>query len=183
MEYEKLRYFKIEQPTEENVEGLLSMHVQSWFDAYLNEALGIDEDYIAKRMERFESIEGKARRAEIIQDAASNPDHYMQLARDGSGTVVGFVDAKIHDDVNELEGLYIDKSTYGSGLAQQLTEGALDFLGRENEILLSVVSYNIRAQKFYQKMGFEVVDSSERMHKDTIIPIIDMIRKGDKDEI
>jgi len=179
MERDKIRQFSIEQPTIEDVEGLLTMHVQSWFDAYPNESLGIDKSYIAKRMERLTSEKGRAKRAEIIRDAATNSNHYMQLARAKDGIVVGFVDAKIHDGIYELEGLYIDKSTYGSGLAHQLTDGALDFLGRDNEIRLTVVAYNARAQKFYHKMGFEIVEGSEHLHKDTIIPVVDMIRKGD----
>lgn len=31
-----------------------------------------------------------------------------------------------------------------------------------------------------RKLGFEIVNGSEHMHRDTILPVVGMVRKGDK---
>lgn len=63
----------------------------------------------------------------------------------------------------ELKRIYIDKPYHGKGLAQQLMQFAEAF-AKENkyEVLwLGVWEHNLRAKKFYEKMGFK---DSGHMH-------------------
>lgn len=59
----------------------------------------------------------------------------------------------------ELKQLYIFASHHGSGVAQALTDWAIQEARavRADGLLLSVYSDNPRAQRFYQKNGFEYV--------------------------
>lgn len=57
----------------------------------------------------------------------------------------------------ELKRIYVDKPFHGQGLAQQLTAFAENF-AKENEyevLWLGVWEHNLRAKKFYEKMGFK----------------------------
>jgi len=56
----------------------------------------------------------------------------------------------------------------------------LNWFGNKDDISLTVVVYNGRAQSFYQKLGFEVIPGSKHFHKGTVITVVDMIRKGEK---
>jgi len=176
MEREKTRQFSIDQPTTDDVEGLHEMHIQSWFDTYPNEAQGISREYIAECVKKF----NVQRRVEIIEDSVKNPNHYMRVVHDENGTVIGFSDSEIEDGTYELKGLYVDKPMQGTGLAKELMEDALEWLGTDHEIFLIVVAYNIRAQKFYKKYGFEIVTGSDTFYDNEPLPVIKMVRKEDK---
>lgn len=56
----------------------------------------------------------------------------------------------------ELKRIYVDKPYHGKGLAQQLMAFAEKFTMENNyEVLwLGVWEHNLRAKKFYEKMGF-----------------------------
>lgn len=48
----------------------------------------------------------------------------------------------------------------------------------DEDVLLTVATYNDRARAFYKKLGFEDKAGTERNFADTPIPVIDMIRKA-----
>lgn len=167
----------ITQPTEADADGLINMHVRSWLVTYPSEENGVSEDFVRDRVKRFTTSEGQEKRRDYIRESYSNPDYYLRVAKDETGTVVGFVDAR-RGATNELCGLYIDSSAYGSGLATELAEPALEWLGKGKDIMVTVVAYNGRAQAFYRKLGFALVAGSERPYKDTPIRVVDMVRKS-----
>lgn len=169
--------YTISIPEQSDRDGLIAMHVQSWLDTYPNEAAGVSAEYIKERVKVFSSEEGREKRAEYIREAHENPDYYLRIAKDAQGAVVGFVDAR-RGELVELRGIYIDKSAYGSGLAMELTEPALEWLGDDQEITVSVASYNQRAIAFYEKLGFVQVNGTKRLHKDTPIEVMDMKREA-----
>ena len=172
--------YRIVQPTKEDVNELAEMHAQSWLDAYPNENAGVSEDFVQKRAGQFMSPEGNKKRLAYINESYANPDYFFRIAKDNQGKIVGFVDARRDENSHELNGLYIDKSEYGSGLAMELAEPALEWLGKEHDIKVTVVEYNGRAQAFYKKLGFELVPGTQHFHKDTPMPVVDMLRKGDR---
>lgn len=63
-------------------------------------------------------------------------------------------------------GMYVDEGSRGSGLAQKMVEAVLDH-AREHveQVLLSVIAGNDRAQRFYEKMGFELYGTERRALK------------------
>jgi ribosomal protein S18 acetylase RimI-like enzyme len=119
------------------------------------------------------------KRRNYVEEAHTNPDYFLRIAKDRDGKVLGFIDVRRREKENELCGLYVDKMVYGTGLAQAFTDEALHWLGDNKDIRLTVATYNNRAQAFYRKLGFEIVPGSERLRDNTGIPIVEMIRKGD----
>jgi len=172
--------YRITLPEIEDSEGIIEMHVQSWLDVYPNDEHGIPRDRIKEIVKRFTNDDGHKKRQSYIEEAHTNIDYFFRVAKDIDDKIVGFIDVRRGDEANELGGLYLDKSVYGTGLAQQLTDAAMDWLGNNRDIRLTVVAYNNRAQAFYRKIGFEPVPGSERIKDSTGIPIIEMIRKVEK---
>lgn len=170
--------YTITQPTEADTDGLIDMHVRSWLATYPSEENGVSEEFVQGRVKRFTTSDGQEKRRGYIRESHSNPDYYLRIAKDTEGTVVGFVDAR-RGATHELCGLYIDSSTYGSGLAAELAEPALEWIGKDKDITVTVTTYNGRAQAFYRKLGFTLVEGSERIYKDTPMHIVDMVRRGE----
>ena len=172
--------YTIEQPIVSDAEELIAMHSQSWIDTYPNEEHGITLDHVQGRIDQFTSDEGYEKRRNYIREGLENPDYYLRIARNIKGKIVGFVDARRGKEGIELCGMYVDKSEHGKGVALLLAKGAMQWLGDEADVILNVVIYNKRAQAFYQKLGFEIIPDSVHFHNNTVIPVINMIRKGEK---
>lgn len=171
--------YTIAIPEPEDIEGIINMHVQSWLDVYPNEEHGISREHVQESVKRFTNDEGHKKRRRYIEEAHTNPDYFFRIAKDDKGKIVGFIDVRRRSEENELGGLYLDKAAHGTGLAQQLTDQALNWLGNDNkDIRLTVATYNDRAQAFYRKLGFELVPGSEQKKDKTGIPIVEMLRKG-----
>jgi len=171
--------FIITSPNIDDARGLAEMHTRSWIDVYPNEEAGVSLAFIKKYVVKFTNNDGIAKRTAYIREGKTNPDYLLRIAKDQAGKIVGFVDSRKRDGTFELNGLYIDTSAYGSGLALELANLALDWLGRNNEIKVTLVVYNERAKHFYEKLGFEYVPGSETIHNNTPLTVMDMIRKGD----
>ncbi len=169
--------YTIAIPELEDMEGIIEMHVQSWLDVYPNEEHGISREHVQESVKRFTNDDGHKKRQRYIEEAHTNPEYFFRIAKDTDGKVVGFIDVRRRDTENELGGLYLDKITHGTGLAQQLADQALEWLGDEKDIRLTVATYNNRAQAFYRKLGFEIIPGSEREKDHTGIPIVEMLRK------
>jgi GNAT superfamily N-acetyltransferase len=73
--------------------------------------------------------------------------------------------------------LYVAKEWHGKGVADALTETALDWFDQTKPVVLGVVSYNSRARSFYKRWGFQDVEGSERLF-DGKIPEVMMEREG-----
>ena len=169
--------YVIAQPKVEDADELAQMHAMSWLEAYPNEKASVTVEYIRDYIERFTSEEGQTKRKAYIDESYINQDYFFRIARNNRGKIVGFVDARRSAEEFELNGLYIDKSEYGSGLAMELAEPALQWLGKEHDIKVTVVSYNLRAQNFYKKLGFKLLPGKVRFHNNTPLTVVDMERK------
>ncbi|MEO9871923.1 GNAT family N-acetyltransferase [Ekhidna sp.] len=81
---------------------------------------------------------------------------------------------------SELKQLYLLPSEYGSGLAYQMMEEVFRRIkGEEKEyVWLNVSKKNPRAQKFYQKIDFEMVGGGDDIHVGSeVLPSQIMIRR------
>ena len=80
-----------------------------------------------------------------------------------SSGVVGFLALEKHI----IQGLYIKKDFQGFGFGQ----AAIKFAQKQfEELRLWVFQSNIGAQKFYQRLGFQVVEKSEGEDNDYRLP-------------
>lgn len=80
---------------------------------------------------------------------------------------------------SELKQLYLLPSEYGSGLAQQIMDEVFKRIKEEDKehIWLSVSKLNLRAQRFYEKLGFEYLGEGEDIHVGTeVLPSQVMVR-------
>lgn len=67
------------------------------------------------------------------------------------------------DHKGVLWGMYVREEARGSGLAEAMIESVLDFAKDQVEqVVLSVISENERATRFYEKMGFEIYGLEKR---------------------
>ncbi len=81
---------------------------------------------------------------------------------------------------SELKQLYLLPSEYGSGLAQQIMDEVFKRVREEDKehIWLSVSKLNLRAQRFYEKLGFEYLGDGEDIYVGTEVLPSQIMMKG-----
>ena len=80
---------------------------------------------------------------------------------------------------SELKHLYLLASEYGSGLAHEMMSRVLEIVKEADKeyVWLSVSKLNERAQRFYEKVDFEVIGQGENIHVgNEVLPSLVMIR-------
>ncbi|MFY7963478.1 MAG: GNAT family N-acetyltransferase [Chitinophagaceae bacterium] len=139
----------------EDAETLSKLGADTFFDTFTGTCT--DEDMSNFLADYFN--------IEQVKKELSDADDFFYFA-EVDGRAVGYL--RIKEDYKsfetmkqwkalELKRLYISKDFHGKGVAQALTNLAFDF-AKENSyevIWLGVWEHNYRAQRFYQKMGFE----------------------------
>lgn len=168
--------FNIAPPTVDDAKGLAAVAYQSWIDTYPNEKLGISVEYLQNLRAHRISDDGIQSLRERIERLDSDPNFFLRVAKDSKGCIVGFIDGEKGEHAYELQDLFTDTSTHGSGLGGQLWQSFNTWVDPEKPIHLSVVPYTERAPAFYKKIGFEIIPNSEGHYKDTMIPTIKMER-------
>ena len=169
---------EIRRTTFDDIPSMRAMHAQSWRDTYPNESAGVSKEWIEERTAAWLTPERLEESKTFMKDALTSPFHFHHVAVAGD-QVVGMIHASSSATRHRLEALYIDKKYQGTGLAQELMAEFLKWSVAEKPIILELVEYNARAQAFYEKFGFEVDEASEHLFVDKI-PVVNMIRKGDK---
>lgn len=170
--------YTISEASNDDLLAIRTMHAKSWLATYPNKAKNIDYTWVEQRVSRWTTPEGLQDSIEHFKDIFNNPDHYYRIARRG-GEVVGLVHGSRINNFQELQALYIDESEYGSGLAQILMEYLENWFDMNLPIILSVADYNARAIRFYEKYGYRIIPGTEQLYANKI-PIIDMVRPGDR---
>jgi len=91
-----------------------------------------------------------------VTSAARNPNQHLVTAMSG-GALAGFMIATVHSEDNrELDWLMVDPQFHGGGVASDLVNRGIDWLGDGRPMWLNVVRHNERAIRFYRKHGFEI---------------------------
>ncbi len=166
--------YQIVKPTIDDVEPIRRMQAQSWRDTYENPEIGVTAEWLRERTASWFTPEKLAESYEHLGKVFADKTQFYRVAK-RDGEVVGFVHFLTHDDGSkELSGMYSDKSTHGTGLAQRLMDEARDFLG-DKKVDLWVVEYNTRAVRFYEKYGFKIVPGKRKIVVDKF-PAIKMER-------
>ncbi len=160
----------VDVPDDRDAAGLGVMHLESWHQTCPSAEHGIDADWISEHIGHMTSPAAEAFRRRLFADQRADPTGtYYRLARH-DGDVVGFVhasrgprDARVGGDARPagsagpedavLEALYLLREHHGTGLADQMVVGALDWLDGQ-PVRLEVASYNARAISSYRRYGF-----------------------------
>ncbi len=128
--------------TDEEILGKAYVHWRCWHEAYPGL---VSEEYLKKLT--LEKCEVMAFR---WQDG-------ILIARDADRVAgfVGFGDrGEEAPETGEIFAMYVLPEYWGTGVAQQLMEAALNQLWEYPEICLWVLKENTRAIRFYEKSGF-----------------------------
>jgi ribosomal protein S18 acetylase RimI-like enzyme len=147
---------KIRFATDADAETLAQIAWQSFYDAFADHPKNAPEDMKAYMNEAFTP--------EAISRDLAEPDNVYFVAELG-GKIVGYAKLKQNsreDCTNgehpiELCRLYSLNEYIGKGIGKALMLDCLEFAKDENHdfMWLGVWEYNIRAQDFYKKFGFE----------------------------
>jgi len=172
--------WSIGQAASSDAAGVYDVMRTTWLSTYPNEALGISVESIRVRIEgeRGEDVPG---RIERWRQAIDDPDRHVFVAKQGD-RVLGYV-APFYDE-NErhcrVGGLYVLPEAQGKGLGHQLLEAAIASIGREHDIYLHVVTYNLRTIDFYARHGFvetgrDMTGSTPGLQDGRYIPEMEMV--------
>ena len=146
---------KIRRGTVEDAETLAPLAVKIFNDAFAGNPLNKPEDmhaYIAEslNLEQFKRELGDAEMIFFIAEI--------------SGIMIGYEKLHEHSTENcisdenpiELQRLYVDGEFHGKGIAKKLMNECFDIASQKNyrTMWLGVWEHNLRAQKFYEKIGF-----------------------------
>lgn len=171
--------YVIRDATEADAEAIIKMHAASWLDTYPNEEAGVSYEWVKERTDRWATSEKLAARRERISQSLRNPDYMYKIAVTTDGAVIGLACPFRDKTAQRVGGLYVDKDYQGKGMAGLLMAEILKWSDPKRPLELEVASYNERAKAFYRKHGFTEVEGSERLYD--VIPVVEMIRKGDKE--
>jgi len=168
----------IQVPKLDDVESYRKMYAASWMDTYPNAEAGVPLGWVKEHTDGWltpEALDDSRKKVEIV--LADKDRQFLYVAKVGDESV-GMVHSSSIGGHQRLEALYVDKRYHGKGLGQELLDMALAKLDPSKSIVLEVLAYNERAQRFYQKNGFAAIPGSEHIYKD-VLPCIKMIRQGE----
>lgn len=137
--------------TPDDVWDMQDVFYYGWLATYPNAEHGITVDDIEHRYQDRHSEETLAKRRERI---AHPPEgEVMLVARDGD-TMVGLCRVIKHHDRNQLQAIYVLPEYHGRGIGTALWKAAQACLDPTKHCIVEVVTYNAKAIKFYESLGF-----------------------------
>ncbi len=140
----------ISQAVEEDAEQICAVHLITWLDTYPNDEYGITvEAILAIGLDRKEKIE--QRRKYLSEQNDINRTYVARM----NDKIVGMCVGTKYSNENKIQSLYILPEFQGRGIGKKLMSAIIDWFGPGKNIFLGVANYNLRAQEFYEHMGFK----------------------------
>lgn len=134
--------------------------------------------YPNEKIDDFDYENNKEKFIKIIE----NPDIQLYVVED-EAKIIGYMDFGIpirpfKDYKQEIGLLYILKEYQGKGIGKRLFNMAYENIKKTgfNEFFVCCNKYNIPAQKFYEKMGGEIIDIDDD-NEDMSIPQVKYLYK------
>lgn len=162
--------------TVNDIDDVREVRRETWLATYPNPETQITvEDVKSEFVETPEqAVENRKQREEWVKD----PANYYLVARD-DGKAVGFFIGRKNPEYNRVMAIYVLPSFQGKGIGGMMMEKGLEWIGKDKTILVNVVSYNLNAQEFYRKFGFELTgkDATDTHHplaSGKVIPEVEM---------
>ena len=172
MEQKPAPNFEIQPVTPGDLDEATEMRLQSWLDSYVNDEIGVTQEWIENR-NRLQMTDEKR---QIRLERLTEPNTAFYIAKDFSGKIIGVTSPYTDPEgIQHVGSLYVDKQWHGKGVGSALMQKVVDYFDPAKPIELGVVIYNERAKAFYRKWGFKEVPGSESLFADKI-PEIKMIR-------
>lgn len=151
-------------------------------DAHLNPALGVDEAYIESC--RRNGLSDEQVRVWHNRIDEQLPEHHLTVAVNSLRHVVGtHYSRREGEQRGSILACYVDRDYRDggmSGVAQQLTEGALAWVGGHRTIDVMIATYNTRSQRFHWRNGFTIAGEKRFMGR---IPTQLWLRPAREEEV
>lgn len=160
----------IDRANPKDAEAIINIKRKAWVEAYPNPEFNITELDIKKLI-------GGAN-GELIEEGVSNwrrgiaaedGDERVTFVARRDDVVIGYCQP-VRDEGGRrcISQIYVDPSKQGSGVGQLLMEAALQWLGRDEDIYLEVLSWNRPAVKFYVLQGFVLTGNDYKNNEDLL---------------
>lgn len=179
---EEVMIVQIHDATPNDADGVRQVQQRTWLATYPNAELGITKEDI-EALFQASSREAIARRQARQQRINSDPLVHLWVAKEAE-QIVGFCLAKKGEMQNNIQAIYVLPEYQRRGIGKQLLQTALEWLGRQQEIVLNVASYNHQAFTFYRGFGF--VPSGRPAHSavtklpsGAVIPEIELSKRSE----
>ena len=163
--------YKIRLATIDDCEALARLKHDVWKTTYT----GIYDD---KKINEFDYEKHKGKFMTIV----NKPDVYLYVVED-NGKLIGYMDygvpfRPLGDYEQEIGLLYVSKEYQGKGIGRELFNLAYNKIKEAGykEFFISCNKYNYPAQKFYEKMGGEIIKIDED-NEDKTIPQVHFLYK------
>lgn len=167
----------IRKATDNDVENIRHMHAESWLETYPSKEFGVTLKWLKDVTARWLTPEGIKASHEHFSAIFGDDTQFYRVA-ENDGSIVGFIHAAKKDDYNQLEVLYVVKDQQGTGLADNMIQQALAWMGDDRDIALGVATYNERAKAFYRKFDFKEIPNSTEYVKNKI-PTVRMVKRAE----
>lgn len=158
----------------EDAVGIRMVQKETWLCTYPNPDIGITRNDVEAKIDDMQ----KAGAQELAQRIKENPNYHAFVSKD-KDKVVGFVSVSKQEKENEIKALYVLSNYQGRGIGGKLMNKGLEWLGKNKDISLTVVTYNTKAINFYKKFGFvedgEVKEDIALLPSGTRMPEIRMV--------
>lgn len=104
---------------------------------------------------------------------------WLQVSRDHSGAIQGYVDVAINDRQSDLMTIAVKRSAQGTGLGTELLQAAMAHAASvgAQHMFLEVRADN-PARHLYEALGFTAIDLRRRYYSDGTDAVIMRIRLG-----
>lgn len=152
----------INEASLENAGDILEIQTQTWLTNYPNPEIGITREDVEEKTKQWHE-EGEERIKQLI----NIPNSHTWIAKH-NGKVVGFIGVLRGERSNSIEAVHILPDFQGKGIGTQLIRTALEWFGNNNPVSLEVVTYNIGAQRLYERLGFKKQD--DKTHDTITLP-------------
>lgn len=179
MKQAKLHYIVVSAKPED-IESVIEMQAQSWLDTYPDDKAGISRSWVEERVQGWLMSDNIKKRQERLRVINNDQHSLYKIAVADNGSILGVLFVQRQDGKQHLGMLYVDKKYHGRGVAQGLMQTFLAWEDARLSTDLEVAVHNKRAIAFYKKYDFHEVVGSEHLFAE-VIPVITMIRKGERD--
>lgn len=167
----------ISPATASDASGIYNVRRETWLATYPNEEYDVTVEAIERKFPP-EDIEKTQKIADRI--IAKKPTEHEWVAKH-LDEVVGWVAAKQEGNEADILALYVLPDYQRHQVGRKLIKIAIEWAGEDKKIRLEVASYNTKAIRFYEKLGFKFArdiphDYSVEPPEEIIIPHTEMIR-------
>jgi diamine N-acetyltransferase len=150
---EEMMTVQVHDATPNDADGIRQVQQYTWLATYPNAELGITKEDIEAFFHASSSEEAVKRGQVWQQRINSDPLVHLWVAKHAK-RIAGFCLAKKEGTQNRIQAIYVLPEYQGTGIGKRLLQTALDWLGSQQEVVLTVASYNQQAINFYSRFGF-----------------------------